>query len=485
MSTLASILRHERRAAMADRALAIALLVFVAAAIYALASGQRWADSRDADVNLSLQQAQQRSADFQADLRIYESGQGHTLERAPWYPGWIKSPTAVGARAGLPSLPLAALASNAGELQPALASLRVTTSRYGLFDDARASTQNPAMLSVGRFDGVFLLTAVLPLLLLAFSYNLLSAEREQGTLALVLVQPVKLTQIVLGKLLVRVLLILLPAIALVLGLLLADGVPADARAWVDYGLLALLIFGYGLFWLLLAALVNGYGRSSAANALSLGGIWLALVLVIPSLLNLLLLAVQPPPDRAALTNTLRSTLVEARNRSEDLFGDFSLQHPDVPIPSDPAGNDTFESSKAILKNWLVSQRLDALVAPVADAFEQRLDAQQQWAGRLRFLSPALCFQDGLTRLAGVDHARSDQFRDAVRAYLALFRAALVPKIEAGASMKSTDFDRLPSFAMPLPARADALFADGLGIVLPTLLLAVFTVIGLRRYRLGK
>jgi ABC-2 type transport system permease protein len=42
-----------------------------------------------------------------------------------------------------------------------------------------------------------------PLRILALSYNLLSAEREQGTLALVLSQPVRLSTVVLGKLVAR------------------------------------------------------------------------------------------------------------------------------------------------------------------------------------------------------------------------------------------------------------------------------------------
>jgi len=91
--TLSILLRHERRMALADRSLLIALAIFAAATLYALASGAAWLRGREADVALAAAQSKQRTADFQTDLRVYEAGQGATLGEMPgWYPGWIKSP---------------------------------------------------------------------------------------------------------------------------------------------------------------------------------------------------------------------------------------------------------------------------------------------------------------------------------------------------------------------------------------------------------
>jgi hypothetical protein len=125
------------------------------------------------------------------------------------------------------------------------------------------------------------------------------------------------------------------------------------------------------------------------------------------------------------------------------------------------------------------------VAPIADAFELRLAAQQSLTDALRFLSPALSFQSALTRLAGADHARTQAFRDEARRFQGEFRAFLIPKVEAGESMTSDDFDHLPKFSMPPPARAGALFADWLGIVLPAVFLGLIAAAGFRRYRVGK
>jgi ABC-2 type transport system permease protein len=484
MSTLGTFLRHERKTLLADASLVVALLVFAACSAYALMTGAQWVKARNADIALAQRVSDERLAGYRADLEMIEEGRGDGLDKGGWYPAWIKSARSLEARPGLPSLPLAALSTSAASLQPALATIKVTSSRYSLLNDAQASTQNPATLVVGRFDAVFLLSAVLPLLLLAFSYNLVSAELENGTLAQIMVQPVKLSQMVVGKLLVRGALVLLPAVLLLLGgLFVLVGVPRDAQSWMDHGVLALMVVTYGVFWLALAALVNAKGRSSASNALTLGGLWLALVLVIPSLLNIVSLTFYPPPDRATLTNLLRSTVVEAKNNGENLVGDFNLQHADQPVHDDGSGDD-LDSPRATLTTWLVSQRTDELVAPVADQFEQQLATQQELVERLRFLSPSVSFEAALLRLAGSDRARTDSFRDATRRHQEALKRLVAPRIETGQPLSSADYRRLPQFTLPRIDQTAVLLLDWLGILVPALVLGLLAARGFSRNRPG-
>ena len=49
--------------------------------------------------------------------------------------------------------------------------------------------ESPLNLMVGRFDLTFVVIYLLPLLVLALSFNVLSEEREQGTLALTCCSP--------------------------------------------------------------------------------------------------------------------------------------------------------------------------------------------------------------------------------------------------------------------------------------------------------
>lgn len=480
MSTLATVIRHENRLLSADRSIWIGIALFLLLTLYAAMSGAAWMDARDREAAISVQQSAERSAEFGRNLAIIEAGRLSELNKPSWYPSWSTAPTTPDSRAVLPSRPLLLIASNAGELQAQIATMRAASSRHALLDDLKASTQNPMTLAIGRLDVVFLLTAVLPLLLLAFSFNLLSSEREQGTLALVLAQPIALTTLVAGKLLTVTLRLLLP-IAIVVPLLLALVVDSArlATAPLDYLLLALLIVVYGVFWLLLAGVVNALGGSSARNGLSLGGLWLLLVLVIPSLLNVAAATLHPPPDRAGLTNELRARLVEARNDGGKLFEDHALEHPDTPIAASTDKAEAFDSAQATLTTWLVRERTDALVAPIAERFEQDLAAQQDLAESGRFLSPALLFQAALNRLAGVDAARSRAFSDAAKAHLDALRAQLIPKVLSGARLESGDYAALPVFVMPEPSAAARLSADLLALLLAAVAAAVLLAWRLR------
>jgi ABC-2 type transport system permease protein len=67
---------------------------------------------------------------------------------------------------------------------------------------------NPAKALSGNFDLAFVLVYLFPLLIIALGFNLLSSEREQGILPLLLAQPVSATQLVGAKLAFRLAVVL-------------------------------------------------------------------------------------------------------------------------------------------------------------------------------------------------------------------------------------------------------------------------------------
>jgi ABC-2 type transport system permease protein len=66
----------------------------------------------------------------------------------------------------------------------------------------------------GRFDLAFVILYLYPLLILSLGYNLVSGEKEAGTLALTLSQPVALRTLVAGKVAMRFAFVLALAVAL-------------------------------------------------------------------------------------------------------------------------------------------------------------------------------------------------------------------------------------------------------------------------------
>ena len=96
----------------------------------------------------------------------------------------------------------AARGLSVGELVRRPAQVHVTVDSLGALLNADA-TEPAALLSGGGFDFAFVVVAVLPLLLLAVTYDVVSAERERGTWALIRAQPVNPSHLVLAKLAVR------------------------------------------------------------------------------------------------------------------------------------------------------------------------------------------------------------------------------------------------------------------------------------------
>ena len=71
-----------------------------------------------------------------------------------------------------------------------------------------------------------------------------------------------------------------------------------------FGLVALLS-AYNLFWFFLSCVINIKVNSSAKNALTLIGLWLIIVLVLPASINQIGNSLYPVPSRLKMINEVR------------------------------------------------------------------------------------------------------------------------------------------------------------------------------------
>ena len=134
---------------------------------------------------------------------------------APGKPGSLSYPIV------LPPGPLAAFAAGQTDLQPYRTNATLFRRADSLF--AFYQLQSPLSLLAGRFDLAFVITYLLPLLVIALSYNMIAMERERGTLALALAQPVTLRSLLRRKIAVRALLAAGAVVAICGAALLASG----------------------------------------------------------------------------------------------------------------------------------------------------------------------------------------------------------------------------------------------------------------------
>ncbi len=177
-------------------------------------------------------------------------------------------------------LPEASLSLGQRDLHSYHQVVRLRSLYANLFD---SGFFNPSQAAAGHFDLSFVLVYLLPLLVIAVTFDVLSSDRERRTLPLLRASNIALGKLVLGRLLVRFLILGSLCAILVASSLLACGAPAGALLpWL------LATLAYLAFWFSLATLVCGMGWSSARNAGALLGLWTLLTVLGPALLNLAL-----------------------------------------------------------------------------------------------------------------------------------------------------------------------------------------------------
>ncbi len=145
---------------------------------------------------------------------------------------------------------------------------------------------NPLPILFPRLDFLFIVTIVMSLLALLFSYDAVTGERERGTLRQMISNSVSRTTILLGKFLGGTASLLIPfLLALLAGVLCINLNPHlqwDGSAWAELGLLLAASLTFITLFYLLGLMVSTWSRYSAVSMLNCLFLWVLLVLVIPN-----------------------------------------------------------------------------------------------------------------------------------------------------------------------------------------------------------
>jgi len=475
------VVAHERRLLWADRSLWAVCGLLALLLGFGLHNGLAEVKARE-QVLAAIQASQpQREAALADRLqRVLAGVETPDPFANPADPASVGS--GMGARSALlPYEAMAPLALGQSDMQPNY--YRVTyRSRASFMDDTEL--ESPWHLLSGPFDPLFVIVYLLPLAVLGFSWNLLSAEREQGTLKLLLSQPLTALTLVAGKAALRAGALLGTTFVVLAGVLLAarpelrSAAGAAALAWA-LGLVA----AYALFWLALAVAVNALGRSSAFNALALLAAWVLLVLVLPVLMNLAVQAASPAPSRIELATRTRLAAVEGLNRySKLLAADYRyVAQPEVLQPQDGK----IEVASRRRAQYLVGRDTDREIEALTERFDTQLAGQQALVARWSWLSPALVASESLTALAGTGSERYLQFRRQVGRFHGEWKAFFEPRLLEGRAINPDDLRAMPRFAWVEPPRAQlraGLALAALQLLLPVLALAAWAAWRLRRLR---
>ncbi|MEM7417507.1 MAG: DUF3526 domain-containing protein [Gemmatimonadota bacterium] len=467
-----TVLRNEARLLMADRVQVAALALFGLLFVYAVVNGVAWVSKQNATIEAVSVADVERSTALASELqRIEDGGDPGSPFRDP------RSPNVLGGNRGARTVamkpgPLAALSVGQSDLLPFYYDVSIYTNEQTFLQNGEVA--NPLNLMVGRFDLAFVIIYLLPLLVLALGHNVLSGEREQGTLALTLSQPVSVRDVVASKLLFRGVLVLGLTLGVsLLGAALSSGFADPARL----GLWCLGVTVYALFWFGLAAWVNTLNRSSAWNATALAGAWIALVVVIPALVNIGAGILHPLPSRVEMISTAREASRQAVNERSELLARYLEDHPEM------AGAVVTDAASSAALAWAATEEVNRQLEDVATRYDERLAAQLAVVQTYRFFSPALLMQSVLNDAAGTGGARYDRFEGQVRAFAEEWRQYFVPAILAGETMSVASAAGRPEFAFVEEAPG-AVFDRAAMPLLVLLLLAVASS-GQAAMRLGR
>ncbi|MCY3966283.1 MAG: DUF3526 domain-containing protein [Acidobacteria bacterium] len=442
-----------RRSRAAWAILAFALF----ASFYSVWSGVSWRESHSASL-VAYEAAIESKMDVWLEtLAAIESGERFATP-------FDARPSQVEFAATHPVGPLGHLAVGSAELLPARANIgplknqNLMVERYGF--------ENPTTLTLGRFDLAFLIVVVLPLLMIALSFDVIAADRSRGTISLLLASRASKQRVIATRLLVRNgILVGIVALAVVLGIAMApDGAAAFGLLW------SLVFLAYSLFWIGLIYLVVGRTKRSETSAAVLVSLWALFTFAAPALANSAGEALYPLPSNLDYLSDARVAQNDAWKRRPELTARYLSDHPEL------VANEQ-EAPEFAHAYFLANVMEIESTAPIVAAFEESHARRSAFVDRLQFTSPAIVAQRALFRIAGSDFDRTLSFLTQARAALTNLNDELRPVILASNRMSTEDFATLSGFEFKSSSPATVLGQISIPVAFLVACLCLFVALG--------
>ncbi|MGD0782340.1 MAG: ABC transporter permease subunit, partial [Candidatus Aminicenantales bacterium] len=262
----------------------------------------------------------------------------------------------------------------------------------------------------GPLDWSFIVAVVMTFLALAFTYNAVSGEKENGTLGLILANSVPRSRLILAKASANFLMLAIPFLAgLLLSFLVAPSSP-DAGPFgppvVSAAVFSLLIiaafFNLGL-------LVSSLTRQAVSSIIVLLLAWTMLFAVYPRLSVILAQIVRPVPSEQSLAEEKTRIRLENEKACEAEVDKLIKEYP---VPRGQMPPKEFEERQEAIRaryQGLLVERLQK----ADDAYEKKCESQILLSLNLARLSPVSCFVRPMAEIAGTGWLEYRRFKDAV------------------------------------------------------------------------
>jgi len=363
----------------------------------------------------------------------------------------------------LPPAPLADFSAASAGLYPTTAVINGWSNPADLF--AAYEYGNPQLLALGGFDLSFVVVVVIPLIMIAVSFDILPGERQDGRIRLVSVQAGHIGQSTWSRLIIRCAALWAVFAIITACLTLLPGRDHALAGRVSaYALWLAIACLYGLFWFAMIAAANIAIKRADAVAAALFAAWAIFVFAVPTLGSAIAEAAYPPPSRLAYLSQMRQGEVAAIRDTAALTAGFLADHPELTVSDDAVP--AYYSA-----NFLANQEAARRTTPVLEAFERSRASRSALTGWLQYLSPAMIIDKSLKRVASGDIDRYMAFQSQAIDALHAFRDAIGPSVVAKQRLSLAAFDQIERFGFKEDTLA-ALFASRLAPLSYLLIIAI-------------
>jgi ABC-2 type transport system permease protein len=323
--------------------------------------------------------------------------------------------------------PLNALAIGQRDVNSSIQSVTIRNLENQRYD---TDLFNPYSLLTGNLDFSFVLIYLFPLLIISFTYNLLSEEKEYGTWRLVSAQHTRPAKILFQKLTIRAIVVFT---ALSMLFVLASTIlslPFDSSFLATVCMAVL----YLLFWFAISFWVVSLQKRSGSNAVILLSTWILLTIVLPGAVNNYITQQYPVPEAMATVVKQREGYHEKWDMDKKVTMDkFYAHYPrfrNYPVPDAPF---------SWLLYYAMQQMGDDEAQQVAKQMQHKLWQREKASAWMGYCIPTLHTQHQLNTLAQAGLSNHLLFLDSTGRFHEKMRLYFYPKIFEGASVDKEDW----------------------------------------------
>ena len=330
---------------------------------------------------------------------------------------------------------IAGLSIGQRDVNPSVQSVTIRTLEAQLYD---TDLNNPSKLQSGNLDLGFVIIYLLPLVVIAFSFNLLSEEKEAGTWRLIAVQSNSTLRFLWMKLSVRMLLTYCMLGGILFFAYLILSLPADKQliAFISVAIL------YTAFWFAFCFWVVSFQRNSSFNALTLLSAWVILAVLLPASVNNYVANLYPVPESLAAMVKQREGYHEKWDMEKNLTMDkFYAHYPQFKKYGVP--QETFNWTWYYAMQQMGDDESLEESKAMRAKIKQRENASRWLATAIPTMHTQLVFND-IARTSLSSHL---QLLDQTRDFHERLRLYFYPKIFENAPVKSEDWEKFkPEYA---------------------------------------